>query len=201
MTSFAGTNITLRRKDGALTNLTISPYPQILFDFCEKNKWDKAIKICRFVKEQLLWACLSAISLNQRDLATAEIALAAIEQPEKVKYITSTIEMPSETMKNASMLMFNHKYQEAEQLFMVNKLYYRAIKLNIKLYKWMRALEIAQQTKSHLDTVLAYRQRYLQQVNKEETEKYVYIKQVGAVDWNAIKQKIKAEKDKESKLK
>lgn len=90
-------------------------------------------------------------------MSTAEIALAAIEQPEKVKYVTSIIEMPNETMKNAGMLMYNHKYQEAEQLFMTNKLYYRAIKLNIKLYKWNRALEIAQQSKQHLDTVLGYR--------------------------------------------
>ena len=42
------------------------------------------------------------------------------------------------------------------------RLYYRAIKLNIKLYKWDRALAIAVENKTHVDTVIAYRQRYLQ---------------------------------------
>lgn len=48
------------------------------------------------------------------------------------------------------------------------KLYYRAIKLNIKLYHWERALDLAINYKVHLDTVLAYRQRYLQRIQKEE---------------------------------
>lgn len=33
--------------------------------------------------------------------------------------------------------------EEAESLLLQNKLYYRAIKLNIKLYKWDRAYELA----------------------------------------------------------
>jgi len=36
---------------------------------------------------------------------------------------------------------------------------FRAIKLNIKLFRWDRALELAQQHKQHVDTVLWYRQR------------------------------------------
>ena len=56
----------------------------MLFEFCDKNKWEKAIKLCRFVKEKTLWACLSAISLNSRELNTAEIALANIEAVDKV---------------------------------------------------------------------------------------------------------------------
>ena len=48
MTVFSGPQITIRRKDGGLLNIAISPYPSILFDFCEKNKWDKAIRLCRY---------------------------------------------------------------------------------------------------------------------------------------------------------
>jgi intraflagellar transport protein 80 len=43
MFTFSGSQVTLRRKDGGLITLSVSPYPSILFDFCEKNKWDKAI--------------------------------------------------------------------------------------------------------------------------------------------------------------
>jgi intraflagellar transport protein 80 len=51
MLNFCGSQVSLRRKDGGLITLSISPYPSILFDFCDKNKWEKAIKLCRFVKE------------------------------------------------------------------------------------------------------------------------------------------------------
>ena len=57
---------------------------------------------------------------------------------------------------------------------MTARLFYRAIKLNIKRYKWDRALEIAVQNKTHIDTVIAYRQRYLERGSKVETnEKFI----------------------------
>jgi len=84
MINFSASQVYVRRKDGSLITLPISPYPNILFDFCEKSKWEKAIKLCRYVKEQSLWACLAAISLHARELNTAEIALAAIEAVDKV---------------------------------------------------------------------------------------------------------------------
>lgn len=42
------------------------------------------------------------------------------------------------------------------------RLYYRAIKMNIKLYRWNRALDIAIGQKTHVDTVIAYRKRFLE---------------------------------------
>jgi len=70
-------------------------------------------------------------------------------------------DLPSEVSRNAALALFFHKTQEAEQIYLQNKLYYRAIKMNIKLYHWERALELAQNYKVHLDTVVAYRKRYL----------------------------------------
>ena len=48
-------------------------------------------------------------------------------------------------------------------------LVYRAIKMNIKLFRWDRALDLAQQYKQHVETVLWYRQRYLGGANAEES--------------------------------
>lgn len=45
---------------------------------------------------------------------------------------------------------------------------YRAIKLNINLFRWARALDLALKHKVHVDTVLAYRQKYLQSFEREE---------------------------------
>jgi intraflagellar transport protein 80 len=165
MMAFFGAQITIRRKDGGLVNVAISPYPSILFEFCEKQRWEKAIRLCRFVKEQTLWACLAAVSLNSRELNTAEIALAAVESIDKVQFVNKLKELPSEASRNAQLALYFHKtsmtsnhffnfLDEAEQILLQAKLYYRAIKLNIKLFRWDRALEIATNQKSHIETVL-----------------------------------------------
>ncbi len=79
--SFINSTAVVKKKDGSLLSLPASPYPMILFDYAEKSKWEKALKLCRFVKEPLLWSCLAAISLKLKQLDTAETAFAAIEQP------------------------------------------------------------------------------------------------------------------------
>ncbi|EGR33781.1 intraflagellar transport protein, putative [Ichthyophthirius multifiliis] len=198
MINFSGSQVTLRRKDGGLITLNVSPYPSILFDFCEKNKWEKAIKLCRFVKEQSLWACLAAVSLHSRELNTAEIALASIEAADKVKYIEYINELPSEISKQAALSVYFHKNTEAEQSLLKNKLFYRAIKLNIKLYKWERALELAVQNNVYVDMVIGYRKKYLEQVKKEETlKKFQQYQDKVEINWQQIKEKIKQEKEKE----
>lgn len=80
-----------------------------MFDFCEKLKYDKAIRLCRFVKENTLWACLAAVSLNARELETAEIALAAIEAIDKVEFVMKVKDLPSEASRNASLSLYFHK--------------------------------------------------------------------------------------------
>lgn len=88
------------------------------------------------MKEQTLWACLAAISLYCRELNTAEIALAAIECVDKVKYINYIKELPSDISRNAGLALYFHKQTEAEQMFVQAKLFYRAIKMNIKLFRY-----------------------------------------------------------------
>ena len=83
---------------------------------------------------------------------------------------------------------------------MSNRLYYRAVKMNIKAYKWDRALQIAVQNKTHVDTVIAYRQRYLAQLGlQEDNERFVQYSQGVDINWEAIKAKIHADKDREAK--
>jgi hypothetical protein len=50
------------------------------------------------------------------------------------------------------------------------RLYWRAIKLNIAIFKWERALELAVQHNTHVDTVLGHRARYLKSMSREETD-------------------------------
>lgn len=82
---------------------------------------------------------------------------------------------------------------------MTARLYYRAIKLNIKLYRWEKALDIAVNNKTHIDTVIAYRKRFLEQYSKEETnEKFKQYSSQIEVNWETVKTKIRADKDREA---
>ena len=70
--------------------------------------------------------------------------------------------------------------------------------MNIKLFRWERALDIAVQHKTHVDTVVVYRQRFLTQYQKEEDiEKFKQFSGMQS-DWETIKSKIRADKDREA---
>ena len=84
ITQFHGNLVSIRRQDGSLATLGVSPYPKMLYENVEINDFDKTIAMCRFVKDYALWACLAAMSLYCRELNTAEIALASIDEADKV---------------------------------------------------------------------------------------------------------------------
>ena len=167
----------------------------MLYENVEINDFDKTIAMCRFVKDYALWACLAAMSLYCRELNTAEIALASIDEADKVQYINYIKELPSEPSRNAALAAYCKKFDEAENILLSNRLFYRAIKMNIKSYKWERALDIALQNKTHVDTVIAYRARYLEQMGLEE-DKAIFQQYAQSVDidWETIKSKIRADK-------
>jgi intraflagellar transport protein 80 len=90
---------------------------------------------------------------------------------------------------------------EAEQILLQGKLFYRAIKMNIKLFRWERALEIAVNNKTHVDTVIAYRQKYLESRGKsEEDPRFLQYAEKVQITWETIKEKIKKDKEKEGKV-
>jgi len=196
--SFTGSLITIRRVDGRIATLSASPYPSMLYDSCDRGNWEKAIRLCRYVKEPTLWACLAAMALHARELNTAEISLAAIDEVAKVQFINFVKTIPSEQGRSAELALFCKRPHEAEQILLQARLYYRAIKMNIRLFKWTRALEIAVTNKKHVDTVIGYRKRYLESVSREEdVEKFKQFAEL-EVDWVAIKTKIKQDKEQEA---
>jgi hypothetical protein len=48
--SFVGNQVTIRRADGSLVQISISPYPAILHEYVSSSKWEDAVRLCRFVK-------------------------------------------------------------------------------------------------------------------------------------------------------
>ena len=87
----------------------------------------------------------------------------------KVEYINYIKSIPTEEARNAEFLLFRRKAEESQRVLLQAKppLVYRAIKMNIRLSRWAAALDIAIKYKTHLDTVLAYRNRHLEQVSQK----------------------------------
>jgi len=197
LVNFSDTHITIRRSDGALVNSSVSPFPSLLFEYMHAAQWDAATKLCRFVKDQKIWACLAAMAINGQMLDTAEIAFAAIDEVDKLQYILHIKDIPSAEGVAAELALFRRRPEEAEQILLTAGLHYRAIKLNIKLFNWERALDLALRHNVHVDTVLGYRQRYLKSFTKEETSP-IFLQHVNIeVNWEAIKAKITEEKETE----
>jgi intraflagellar transport protein 80 len=53
---------------------------QYIYDYVSTGRWDACVRVCRFVKEESLWACVAAMAINARQLDTAKEALAAINE-------------------------------------------------------------------------------------------------------------------------
>lgn len=79
-----------------------------------KADFDKAISMCRFVNDKALWACLAAMSIYCRELNSVEIAMAAIEESDKVDYVNHIKDLPSEPSRSAAIALYCKKYREAE---------------------------------------------------------------------------------------
>lgn len=202
--SFVGCQVTIRRADGSLIHINVSPYPAILHEYVSNSKWEDAIRLCRFVKtstaneDQTLWACLAAMAVASKDMKTAEIAYASIGEIDKVQYISSIKDLPSKESRLAHILLFSGNVQEAETLLLQAGLIYQAIQVNINLYNWERALELAVKHKTHVDTVLAYRQKFLDDFGRKETnQRFLQYAEGLEVNWDKIKAKIELEIAKE----
>ncbi|EFC50188.1 hypothetical protein NAEGRDRAFT_77945 [Naegleria gruberi] len=194
---FFDTKINIRRIDGAVITESVHPYPLILYELIENKKWEQAIRLCRFVKDKAIWATLVGMAIKLNQLNTAEVGLAALEEVDKLRYISNIKRLPSAEAKNAAIALFMRNIDEAESILLQARLIYRAVKMHIKLYKWDRALDLAKRFKLHIDTVIAYRRRYLMETGQEENKPEFLQYQEMETNWDAIKEKIAQEKAKE----
>lgn len=91
--SNSGSRITVRRGDGAHIAATVAVYPPLLYELVSTGKWEAAVRLARFVKSQPLWAALAALSLAAKHLDTAEVALAAVGDVDKLAFIQHVKEL------------------------------------------------------------------------------------------------------------
>lgn len=163
-----------------------------------KNDWESAIRLCRLVKERNLWGCLAAMALSRSHLPTAEVALAAIDEVDKLQYVVYIQGIPLVERQTAELACLQRRFDEAEAILLQAGLPFRAIEMHMRMLHWERALDLAVAKKTHIDTVLAYRERFLVRRGLKETNpKFLEFSQSVPVEWEKVKAKIAAEKERE----
>ncbi|XP_014282320.1 intraflagellar transport protein 80 homolog isoform X1 [Halyomorpha halys] len=167
--SFVDNYIGIQRSDGAIINSGISPYIGLLHGYASTNAWKEALRLCRMVQDEALWSCLAIMATQAKDIETAETAYAAINFYDKVLYIQHIKQNPIKAVRMAEMSLLGGNIQEAEMILLQNGMIFRAIMSNINTHNWERALEIAVRHKTHIDTVLYYREKFMERLEKPET--------------------------------
>jgi len=202
--NFSGSFCNILKSDGSMCSKTITPYAGILLNLLNyQDGVERGLKLCRYVKDKILWTAFSAICINFREIQFAETAVASIDEVDKVGFIEKILKLReekyNESLITSYVLLLSNKIEEAESVLVQGKLFYRAIKLNVNLFRWDKALNLALTHKQHIDTVLAYRQKYLSSVSLEETNsKFMELAKEIVIDWEKIKSKIKEDKRLES---
>jgi intraflagellar transport protein 80 len=159
----------IRRADGALVTISIPPYTLLLYEFAEKPDWENCLRLCRFANDRSLWACLGGMAVDFNELSTAEVCFASLGMVDRLQFINHIKHIPSQEGRNSEMYLFKGMVKEAESVLLQAGLTYRSIKMNIKLFRWDRALELAVKFKTHVDTVIAFRNKYLDALGKPES--------------------------------
>jgi len=196
---FTNSKCLVRRGDGALVTVATSPYPLMLYALLGAGEWDKATRLCRFIRDPSIWATLAALAMAAKELNCAEVAFAAIEEVDKLQFVLKVKQIPTEEGRSAELALYRRKPDEAESILIQAGLVYRAIKMNIKLFRWDRALDLALQYKQHVDTVLWYRREYLRAAAGEESNKrFKDLTDETPLDEKSIKENISNEKVKEA---
>jgi intraflagellar transport protein 80 len=172
--NFSGSFCNILKSDGSYMSKTITPYAGLLLNLLNYSDGiERGLKLCRYVKDKVLWTAFSVICINYREIPIAETAVASIDEVDKVSFIEKILKLRdekyNESLISCYVLLLSNKTEEAENVLVQGKLIYRAIKLNVNLFRWDRALNLALTHKTHIDTVLAYRKKYLDSAGLEET--------------------------------
>ena len=209
--AYSGSKITLRKVDGSIIFASSQTDVSLLYEFARADRWEQCVRLCRHQSSSVLWGALAGMSLLKRQLDTSIIALSELNEvvkvalppwlnyfcifcymllKMKVEYLQHVQQIPSEEGRNAEMALFRRQPDEAERILLQASppLVYRAIKMNIRLYRWSRALEIALKHRTHVATVLAYRKAHLDDFVKAETDaKFIQQNKDVTFDWDIVR--------------
>jgi hypothetical protein len=84
-------------------------------------------------------------------------------QVDKVVAVRQLLAIPNKEARRAELLLMQGKHAAAEETLVGQHLYWAVIELNLKLFRWERALGFAEQAQDerHLKAVLGHRCAFL----------------------------------------
>ncbi|CAK5067274.1 unnamed protein product [Meloidogyne enterolobii] len=134
--------------------------------------------------EEFLWATLAGLALAEKSFTIAEICYGQLKEAEKLLSLAELRSQPNPQLRSFQIALFGGRLREAETALLKSGHFFCAIMLNLK----------------HLDTVIGYRQRYLDLLGHSETNsKFLkYLSQV-EVDWPHIFEKIREDNAKDQR--
>ncbi|XP_060811530.1 intraflagellar transport protein 80 homolog isoform X3 [Bombus pascuorum] len=161
--------VMIRRGDGALVASSFYTFFISLHQHILNKRWKEALSLCRIAQNEVLWTCMAVMATDNKELDAAEEAYAAISRYDKVNYIQYIKSLPNKTERLAEMALLSGDLLTAEGILLQNGLTEEAVRINIEIYNWNRALELAIRHRKQLDEVLNARKEYLRVINKKET--------------------------------
>ena len=113
-------------------------------------------------------------------------------------FIAGIKKVPTEEGRSAELALFRRKPDEAEAILVQAGLMYRAVDMRVRLFDWDRALDLAVQHKTHVDTVIYHRNKYLEHLGRRETnQKFVEVLRLG-VNEEQVLMKVEQEREREA---
>jgi intraflagellar transport protein 80 len=83
--AYTGNRVSLRKVDGSILFTATSPDVPLLYELTRGGRWDEATRLCRHQRSSTLWASLASMALAKKQLDSAEIALAELNEVAKVR--------------------------------------------------------------------------------------------------------------------
>jgi intraflagellar transport protein 80 len=85
--AYTANRVSLRKIDGSIVYIGSTADIPLLDELTRQGKWEESRRLCRLQKAPYLWASLACMALTKKDLETAEIALAELNEVPKVNEI------------------------------------------------------------------------------------------------------------------
>ena len=199
--SVEGSMVTIKKQNGDEEIVSFSPLILAMYNVISDGKWNKALRLCNICNDETLWGSLTGLAIDNGQIEIALQGLTALEEPDKILFLRSIQKLPLQPSRDAELALYRKNIKSAENILIQNDLIYRVIELNMRLFRWRRALELAIDHRSHIDTVIAFRKKYLTNWNKEESID-LFLKYESEVDvnWEIIQEKCRQEMEKEYQM-
>lgn len=193
---FDGAHAFITAKDGSFCVVPVSPFLVVLHEAIEIHRnWKVVLQICRAMDDKSLWAVCAASAVQAGEVDAAQEAYAALSMIDRVMFLKKIKKMKSPASRNAMIAVLQGRINEAEDILIQGGCTFRAVKMNISLGRWDKALSIAKRANKFVDVVVAYRTKFIKDMEIEETEKE-FIK-LGQADMESVRNIIQKEKEQE----